>query len=216
MYDLVTGYMEAFHRWALRFSDAVICNSEAGLRHVTRGLVDVSRFHLVENGIDSERFCFTDLGRRKLRTHWAVTANRPLIGLVGRHDPIKDHALFVSAAAITTSQFPNARFVIVGNEASTTTSDLKMQAEILGISQHLIWAGERADMSAVYSALDVLCLCSHSEGFPNVVAEAMSCGLPCVTTDVGDVRRLIGNAGWVVNGRKPTDLAEAINEAIAG
>jgi glycosyltransferase involved in cell wall biosynthesis len=214
-YDPKTNLIERLHRRALRFSDAVICNSEAGARSFSIGHPDSSGFHMVDNGIDTERFRFDEAGRRALRSHWKVPNGAPLIGLVGRHDPVKDHALFLSAAARVASQIPEVRFVIVGGEVAAITPDLKIRAEELGISKQIIWAGHHSELSPVYSALDVLCLCSKREGFPNVVAEAMSCGLPCVCTDVGDVHRLVGDLGWVVKGREVEDLALALQQAIA-
>lgn len=214
MYDRVTAYLEIFHRWALRFSDAVICNSWAGLEYVSRNLADNSRFHLVDNGIDCDKFSYKESGRRNMRAQWAATDDMPLVGLVGRHDPVKGHDLFLSAAAMVANQIPDARFVVVGSEVATVTPNLKKQAKALGISARVIWAGYQSDPSAVYSALDVLCLCSQSEGFPNVVAEAMSCGLPSVCTDVGDVRRLVEDEGWIIKGREANDLATALLHAI--
>lgn len=215
MYDAVATNVDTLHRWALKFSDSVICNSSAGLRYVRRSLADSRRLHLVDNGIDCEAFRYTVTGRNRLRELWAVSENIPLIGLVGRHDPVKDHKLFLRAAARIVDQLPEARFAIVGGEDANFTPELERLAEELGISEKVIWAGHQSDLSAVYSAIDVLCLCSHSEGFPNAVAEAMCCGLPCVCTDVGDVRRLLGDTGWVIEGRDPNELADALQRAIA-
>ena len=67
------------------------------------------------------------------------------------------------------------------------------EAVRLGLEQQIVWAGERSDMVGVYNALDLLCLSSVSEGFPNVLAEAMACGKTVVTTDVGDARLILGD-----------------------
>jgi glycosyltransferase involved in cell wall biosynthesis len=93
--------------------------------------------------------------------------------------------------------------------------NLQNEANNLGLSDKLIWAGHSNNPVGDYSALDVLVLPSTTEGFPNVVVEAMSCGLPVVATDVGDCRRIVGDCGWIVPPKDPEDLAVAIGQAIA-
>ncbi|MCB0037801.1 MAG: glycosyltransferase, partial [Anaerolineales bacterium] len=82
-------------------------------------------------------------------------------------------------------------------------------AEELGITKRVIWAGARADMPAVYNALDLLLSTSLSEGFPNVVGEAMACGIPCIVTDVGDAGYLVHNTEMVVPSGDAAALAQA-------
>jgi glycosyltransferase involved in cell wall biosynthesis len=89
-------------------------------------------------------------------------------------------------------------------------NDLKNFAKELDLERHLIWADARDDMHAVYNALDVLALSSISEGFPNVVAEAMATSKPCAVTDVGDAAKIVGDCGVTVPPREPEALAEGL------
>jgi glycosyltransferase involved in cell wall biosynthesis len=74
--------------------------------------------------------------------------------------------------------------------------------------------GEREDVEEVTAALDIASLVSYGEGFPNIICEAMACGVPCVVTDVGDSARIVGDAGRVVPSRDPQALAAAWNALI--
>jgi len=87
-------------------------------------------------------------------------------------------------------------------------------ANSLGFGNRILWVDACRDMPAVYSSLDVLCSASCSEGFPNVIAEAMACGVPCVVTDVGDSARIVGDTGMVVPSKDSVRLATAIEDSL--
>jgi glycosyltransferase involved in cell wall biosynthesis len=129
--------------------------------------------------------------------------------LVARLDPIKDHPAFLLAAAIANRHRGDLRFVLVGDGPADYRAKLEAQARSYGL-ETLLWAGARSDMPAVYSALDAVCLSSLSEGFPNVVAEAMSCDRPCVVTDVGDAAHIVGDTGVVVPAGNAVKLAHGM------
>jgi glycosyltransferase involved in cell wall biosynthesis len=107
------------------------------------------------------------------------------------------------------------RAVLVGNGVDRANSDLMAMVESAGLSDWIKLIGPRGDIPAVMSALDLHVLSSSAEAFPNVLAEAMACGTPCVSTDVGDAARIVSDTGWVVPPRNPDALAEALAKAIA-
>jgi len=170
-------------------------------------------FH-VPNGIDVDGFYFDPPAGQRVRTGWGFTGSERLIGLVGRLDPIKDHAGFLKAAARLSQEFPEARFVCIGNGPVEYKMKLEALSRELGLVQKVTWVPMRPDVRAVYNALDVVCLCSLSEGFPNVIGEAMACGRHCVVTDVGDSRFLVGDAGVVVPPNDPEALARGLRKAL--
>ena len=144
----------------------------------------------------------------------AVKAPR-IFGIAGRFHPQKDHETFFCAAAIVARANPEARFRAVGNGLTLenpAVTELLSKAGIPAESVDL--CGESTDMSTFYRGIDVLILSSRTEGFPNVVAEAMSYGKPVITTDVGDAATIVSNTGWVVPPRNPASLAAAIESAL--
>lgn len=101
------------------------------------------------------------------------------------------------------------RFLVVGDGSAARKSALQARATSLGIDSCVIWAGPRADIPAVLNSLDVLTSCSLSEGFSNVIAEALASGIPCVATDVGDSALIVGDCGLTVRPSDPDALANA-------
>src|SRR5262249_10554466 len=102
------------------------------------------------------------------------------------------------------------RFVAVGD--GPDRESVGALATELGLDDRLVWAGERSDVVAVMSALDIMVSSSASESFPNVIGEAMACGVPCVVTDAGDSAAIVGSTGVVVPTGSPDALAEALLE----
>jgi glycosyltransferase involved in cell wall biosynthesis len=133
-----------------------------------------------------------------------------LVGLVSRLDPVKDHRTFLNAAADVARAREDVRFACVGDGDSQYRHAMQGLAHALGIGDRVLWIGARSDVTAVYSALDVSCSSSASEGFPNAVGEAMACGVPCVVTDVGDCAWLVGDPRLIVPRGDPRALAECI------
>src|SRR4029077_4593796 len=114
------------------------------------------------------------------------------------------------AAARFAREDSDVRFVCVGRGPATYRDELKRLAGSLGLADRVLWADEVADMKAVYNAFDIATLASaFGEGFPNVVGEAMACGIPGEDTDVGDVGAIAAGSGEVVPPRNPYLLCAA-------
>jgi glycosyltransferase involved in cell wall biosynthesis len=193
-----------------RFADLIIANSRAGRDHAIASGFPADRIRVVANGIDTQRFRPDPAMREQVRGQWGILNNEILVGLVARLDPAKDHATFLRAAALVTQSRPDVRFVCVGDGAPVLLAEFVQLADSLGLAGRLIWAGARGDMAAVYSAMDIAVSSSRSEGFSNVIAEAMACEIPCVVTDVGDSAWLVEAPRQVVPASEPKALAEAL------
>jgi glycosyltransferase involved in cell wall biosynthesis len=106
------------------------------------------------------------------------------------------------------------RFLLVGRGLTQDNQEVAALISATGMPERFLLLGERSDVAACMSAMDVFCLHSKTEGFPNVLGEAMCIGLPCVSTDVGDARVLLGETGMTVDGATPDDLARTLRDML--
>ncbi len=196
------------------FPDVVLVNSKAGQQlHETLGYCP-ARWQLIPNGFDVEQFRPNPEAQVKIRQELGLLADTLLIGLVARFDPMKDHANFLHAASLLLKDYPNVHFVLVGSGIDRSNGELVKSVISLNIEKNVHLLGERSDIQNITAALDIATSSSYGEGFPNVVGEAMSCGVPCVVTDVGDSALLVGDTGKVVPPKNPKALARAWRELI--
>ena len=144
-----------------------------------------------------------------------IKKNSILIGNVARYDPQKDHFNLLEALSLVRSNKINFCCVLVGNNITNKNTELVSKIKKLRLSKFVKLLGQVDDISEVMNGIDINILSSsYGEGFPNVLAEAMACGTPCITTNVGDSAFLVGNTGWVVLPKNPFKLAEVIEKAI--
>jgi glycosyltransferase involved in cell wall biosynthesis len=213
-YDWVTKLVYGLESRLSSLPDLIIVNSQAGRRHLQRRGFPLGRVAFVPNGIDVDRYHPDPVGRECLRREWGIKDGELLIGIVGRADPVKAHEVFVAAAKALHSRDARLRFVCIGVDESKASA-LRAEAARLGMADRFRVEGPRDDLSAVYSALDVNVMCSHSEGFPNVVAEAMACGVPCAVTNAGDAVEIVGETGEHAPVADPAALARAVEVLLA-
>jgi glycosyltransferase involved in cell wall biosynthesis len=214
-YDWLYWLSVKVNSWLSRFPDALIANSHVGRRyHVELGYPQAKTL-VINNGIDTERFHPDPAARSRIRSEWKITEHEKLIGLVGRLDPMKDHPIFVEAAAILAKNRKDIRFVCVGDGPDHYRAKLYALSRSLGLDGRLLWVRAREDMPAVHNALDVaVSSSSYGEGLSNVIAEAMACGVPCVVTNVGDSAWMVGERGEVIPPKDPVALKSAIERLL--
>lgn len=199
-YDALSALTYRSEAWLARRADLIIANARAvGAEAVSRGL-PADRIAIVPNGIDAEAMRPDKAAGRMLRMAWGIPEHAFIIGCVARLDPMKDHATFLAAAANFSRDHSDAYFVCVGDGPASYREELAGVARALGLDGRLVWAGEIRDVKAAYNAFDIATLSSaFGEGFPNVIGEAMACGVPVVATDVGDARLVVGGLGEIAS-----------------
>jgi glycosyltransferase involved in cell wall biosynthesis len=210
LYGTIYSVIDRLERWLSRQADLIIANSRAGrAAAIARGLPQ-DRIAVVRNGIDINIMTPDPPAGLAQRRAWGIADDAFVIGMVARLDPMKDHANFLAAAAAFSRDHVDAWFVFTGGGPAPYRDDLKARAQSLGLDRRLVWAGEVDAVKPNFAAFDIATLSSRfGEGFPNVVGEAMACGIPVVATDVGDVKDVIGDCGEVVPPRAPELLNAA-------
>lgn len=186
------------NRAAFRGSDRIIVNSNQVRAYIVRAYRAPERkVSVVYNGVDTHRF--VPAPRRLTAAPAVITAGR----LVAQKNPM----LFLEAAARVRREVPGTRFIMVGD--GPLRSAVIERARSLGIGEALELPGERSDIERLFQGADICWLTSSWEGLPNVVMEAMACGLPVIASDVGGTRELLrsGREGFVVRPHHAEDFA---------
>lgn len=186
----------------------------AAAQHQRAGFAP-GRTVVIPNGYDMHRFRPDPDARSRMRREFGIPEDALTIGMVARVHPTKDHDNFLQAAAYFLIDHPDAMFLLAGEGAERDNPQLSGSIERMGLRPHIRLCGRREDIAAVYSALDIAALSSRGEAFPNAVAEAMACGVPCVSTDVGDAATIIGATGIVVRPRDAAALADGWEQLAA-
>jgi glycosyltransferase involved in cell wall biosynthesis len=192
------------------FATRITVNSMAGLEYAVEGGLPREKMMFIPNGIDTNTFYPNDDERRRVRAQWNIGDDVKIVGNISRFDPIKNHKMFLKAAATVVAERSDVRFVCAGHGKESYLQELKQLSRSLGLEGKVHWIQAHSDVRAVYNALDVFCSSSLTEGFPNVIGEAMACARHCVVTNVGDSALVVGDTGIVV----PSDNAQAFSAGL--
>lgn len=190
--------------------DAAIVNSGSGKSfHEAFGYLP-RRWAQIGNGVDTTRFQPRPKVRRELRAKLGVDPRAYVIGMAARYHSMKDHQTFLRAAAKFALSQSSARFVLCGDGCDNSNERLMQMIGEAGLLGRVILLGMQRNLETLYPCFDLLTLTSaYGEGSPNVLLEALACGVPCVSTDIGDSRQIIGDAGLVVAPKEPQELSAA-------
>jgi len=192
----------------------IMCNSEASRKaHAAVGYPS-EKMIVIPNGSDVIAFRPCPDARQSVRKELEIADEVPLIGLVGRFHPLKDHRNFVQAAAFLHRDRPDVHFLLCGNDVTWDNRHLARWIRDAGIAGRCRLLGRRYDIPRLTAALDIAASSSLGESFASVIVEAMSCGVPCVVTDVGDSAWIVGQTGRVVPPRNPRELAKSLRELV--
>ena len=191
-------------------ADMIIYNSSvARAGHEAAGF-SYENGTVIPNGFDVDAGRCDPKAIENVRTELQVPRGAPLIGHLGRWHAVKDHQTLLEAAARVIQQCDKAVFALAGDGVDDHNRELNNAVGALGLQRSIRLLGCRTDVSRLQSAFDIACLSSRAESFPNAIGEAMSAGVPCVSTAVGDVADLIADTGRIV----PVGNADALGAAL--
>lgn len=204
----VVGLCASISKWLP--SRILSCSEKARKIHMACGYV-AEKMLVVPNGFDLSKFKPDLDARFRVRAELGITDQTPLVGLIGRFDPQKNHAGFFEAAALLHRHMPQVHFLLAGHGVDVRNAALMQVIAQEGLLNNTHVLGLRNDIPTLMAALDVLASSSsYGEAFPNVLGEAMACGVPCAVTDVGDSAYIVGDTGRVVATGDMAGLAHAL------
>jgi glycosyltransferase involved in cell wall biosynthesis len=191
------------------------CSETARKLHANLGYAQ-SKMILIPNGFDVQRFKPDKLAWTTVRNELKLTPHTPLVGVIGRYDPQKNYAGFLQAVEILHQYKPEVHYVLVGKNVDEYNTELLSIAESLGIREVIHLLGLRNDIPQLMASFNVfVSSSSYGEAFPNVLGEAMACGVPCAVTDIGDSAFIVSDTGRVVAHEDMAGLAAAIESLLS-
>ena len=212
----LTQRIVRFGSWSSKFVNKVVFVSEKSqTQHHKIGYFKANSC-VIPNGFNLAEFHPSAEVRGKFRQELGVCETTFLIGSIARYHPMKDHANFLRAASVLLAEYPETKFVMLGNNVDWENQTLTKLIDELGITDNVYLLGQRGDIPQIAPALDLVTSSSaYGEAFPLIIGEAMSCEVPCVVTDIGDSAWIVGDTGKVVPPKNPIALAKAWQEMIS-
>lgn len=169
----------------------------------------------IPNGFNVDTFKPNPAARLAVREEFHLAAETFLIGSFARYNPMKDHPNFLRAAAQLHQHYPDVHFLLAGEDVDEHNQTLQELIAELNLTDRVHLLGERRDVSTLMAGLDIVTSSSaYGEAFPMIIGEAMSCGVPCVVTDVGDSGWIVGGTGRIVPPQDATALARGWQDLV--
>ena len=191
----------------------IFCSGLSKRNHLKNGfkkLISKTR----ENGISTSKFRPNKKYRSELRDKLNLTKDCFLLGNVSRYHPLKDHENLLKALSLINNKKINFKCILVGKGLSNRNKELVKKIKNFNLSDKVILYGNSFEIYKIMAGLDLHVLSSKKEAFGMVILEAMSTGIPCLSTNVGEAKSIIGNKDWIVEVDDPYSLAIKITNIL--
>lgn len=207
-------------RWAIGRASALVALSEEIAEAMRANGAPQDKIHVIPNGVDCEKFRPHD--RSEARRRLGLPQDRPIILSVGYRLERKGFHLLIDAIPEIRRRFPNVLVVIVGGQArwgQDYTAVIEERIRLSDVADHVRLVGPRPpeELPWWYSAADLFALLTSREGCPNVVMEALACGLPVAATPIGGIPEILADRrlGVVLDERSAAAAARGVTDALA-
>lgn len=193
----------------------IICCSESAYQtHLALGY-SKEKMVVIPNGVDTSYFQPNSSASDLIKKELGLEEKVCLIGMFARYHPQKDFQTLIHAAKNLLQKNSRIHFVLAGAGVDSSNQELMGWVKSENLQNHFHLLGNRNDMPTLIAAMKVITLTSsHGEAMPQILTEAMACGVPCVATNIGDVKKIISETGFVVEAKQPASLAEAWQKLI--
>jgi glycosyltransferase involved in cell wall biosynthesis len=190
----------------------ICCSDSAFEAHKKIGYCG-RKLTIITNGVDTNLFKPNEERKLIIRKSLGFNQDIFLIGMIARWHIVKDHKTLLSALNLLKRVNFNWKCILVGDNIIEDNINLKNLIIENDLQDLILCLGPSSNVIDIYNAIDLHILCSSSESFGNVTAESMSCGIPCIMTDVGEANNLLSDFGWIMPIRNPIVLEKFVKEA---
>ena len=187
----------------------ICCGNYVAQSHIKYGY-DSSKIRIIYNGVDTKLFSPNSQNRSLVRIKYKIETDTILLGMMARYTPAKDHRSLLKSLSLCKNSKQKWICILSGQGMDSTNSELVEMIKSLKLSDKVKLIGNQRNVNKIYNALDLHLCSSTSEGFPNCLLEALSSGVPCIATNVGDAQFILKDNGWIINPSDHYQLAQAV------